>query len=263
MPNSRRECWWWFVAVTVMMVVAWVTTASWRRRSSFSEDDTSYTLWSVFGLWDRHMPAHVSTLRDRNRRMCPGFRFTVYDRAHVRRAIGPHVWERLERTIPRKVVLADIARYYLMWTHGGFYIDMDVRVRRNLESVVRDGRARGARMILFSEHDRLSPKRLGPRETHTHRIYNCMFWSAEAGDPFWKECYDLALERVRAITDGGSPVWTDRDILWASGPDVVTTVYHRYRNDPRIHVWNHARSQRLLTHLAEGTWRAERDVTAV
>lgn len=241
---------WPWLAVVVVVVIVMMCCLR-RQRGT-----PPYALWSVFGLWDRNMPAHVSTLRDRNQRMCPGFRFTVYDRAHVRQAIGPNVWDRLERTIPRKVVLADIARYYLMWTHGGFYIDMDVRVRRNLESVVRDGHARGARMILFSEHDRLPPKRLGPREFHTHRIYNCMFWSAKAGDSFWKECYDLALERVRAVGDG---TWTDRDILWASGPDVVTTVYHRHRNDPRIHVWNHANTRTLLTHLAQGTWRGERD----
>lgn len=251
--------WWWLVVAVVVVV----TTMTCRRRRllSSSSSDTPYALWSMFGLWDRDMPAHMSTLRDQNQRVCPRFRFTVYDRAHVRRAIGPNVWDRLERTIPRKVVLADIARYYLMWMHGGFYIDMDVRVRRNLESVVRDGRARGARMILFSEHDRLPTKRLGPREFHTHRIYNCMFWSAEAGDSFWKECYDLALERVRSVPS--SQQWTDHDILWASGPDVVTTVYHRHRNDPRIHVWNHANTQTLLTHLAKGTWRGERDAASI
>jgi hypothetical protein len=114
------------------------------------------------------------------------------------------------------------------------------------------------RILLFSEHDNADPNRMGPRENkqHTHRIYNCMFWS-EPNEMFWKQCYDLAISRVKSIQH--VPLWTDEDILWATGPDVVTTVFHQTNHEP-IQTINYNTTQKMLTHLRTGTWKRTADL---
>ena len=236
-----------YVLLLILIVVAIIVIFLLRPRPH------TESLWYMFGLWDDRMPESMRQIQRHNAAKCPTFTSTVFDKEHVEKTVPD--WDALDKAIRRKVVLADIARYYLMWVHGGMYLDLDVRVNRDLNRVVKQCRARGKRVLLFTEHDRAA--RLGPRESHTHRIYNCMFWS-EPGEDFWKECYDLAVARCRTLT-----TWGDPDILWASGPDVVTTVYHRSAHKDKIQVLDHNDSLRLLTHLEKGSWRQKKDYLGV
>tara|TARA_Y100000389_G_C17435408_1_gene505215 strand:- start:1720 stop:1917 length:198 start_codon:yes stop_codon:yes gene_type:complete len=53
---------------------------------------------------------------------------------------------------------------------------------------------------------------------------------------------------------------TDEDVIWVSGPDVITTVYNEnYKNDKQIKVYDGVKSREILTHLNGGTWRNKKD----
>ena len=215
-----------------------------RRRSGESPG----SIWYIYGLWDSEMSPDVRRAIDRNSKVCSDFESVVIGKAEVAGTIQD--WKYLSEMINRKVVLADISRYYLMWKRGGFYLDVDVRVNRDLKPLVQRCVKRGKRIMLFTEHD--NSMVLGVGEKHRHRIYNCMFWS-EPNEMFWKQCYDLAVERCSSLTR-----WSDSDILWASGPDVITTVYHSTPGN-HIHVLNNSESKKYLTHLEKGSWRKKRD----
>merc|ERR1712039_316089 len=68
-------------------------------------------------------------------------------------------------------------------------------------------------------------KYLGPRESpHLVRMAQFMF-ATVPHHPFWRAVLDLSLSRCRQLLDEGIE-WSDGDVLFATGPDVVTSVFH-------------------------------------
>ena len=216
----------------------------------------------IYGLWDSmdSMPSFMKQLKKDTEEKCPVMRSDLLNKEDIIEIMDKDVWDMLNMKIRRKVVLADISRYYLMWREGGFYLDLDVRVNQNLTDIVKSSLKNNENIILFTEHDNCNPMYMGKRENknYTHRIYNCMFWSKEK-NKFWKECIDLTIERCKMLIAENSEI-TDEDVIWVSGPDVITTVYNEnYINDKQIKVYDGVKSREILTHLNGGTWRNKKD----
>lgn len=219
-------------------------------------------LRQIYGLWNTidEMPDFMIKLKENNAEKCFSFRSELLGKEDILKLVDEDIWGVLSEKINRRVVLADIARYYMMWKQGGFYLDMDIRVNTNLDNIVKENIDKGYTMILFTEHDKCDHLHMGIRENtkHTRRIYNCMFWSEE-GNSFWKKCIDLTVKRCKQLIDDEVKM-TDEDVLWASGPDVITTIYNEeYNNYSKIKVYNANESDKLLTHLNAGTWRSNKD----
>eukprot|EP00976_Prorocentrum_cordatum_P034066 693256-Prorocentrum_minimum.AAC.15 len=269
----------------------------------------------IFGLWDsqrvlpefmRRLVAHNETVLSKDQ-----FRQTIWYREEIENlfeeAGHKAVWEYLRQHVPRKVVWADLARYLVLWRRGGLYLDLDVRVNHDLGPVLLHGVDGDAQdesscscdVMLFTEHDRCNPERMGPLEdrTQTRRMYNCMMYcdTGVDGREFFRRCFEVGVDRVKRMVElrkvkaqsqsqsqsaSAASMWSmsDTDVLWASGPDVVTSVYHEYvrrtgsaaaaaaqlqtQPQPRIHVLPHEPSVKLLTHLQAGTWKQRRDQTS-
>ena len=222
------------------------------------------TLCHVFGLWDPldKMPNNMVQLREVARKACPDFRCHLYDPTALTMVIGEERMREIEEVVSqRRVAIADIVRYYLMWLKGGFYLDLDVRVRRDLASIVDACVSNNVRAALFTEHDDCNPSWMGEREDkkHTKRLYNCMFWSLP-GETFWKSCIDMALARCAELLEQKTE-WNDVDILWASGPDIITTVFHtKFEDSNYIKVYSNSDTRKLLVHTNGGTWRNNKDI---
>ena len=85
-----------------------------------------------------------------------------------------------------------------------------------------------------------------------------MCWSLP-NEKFWKDCIDLCKERCNYLLKN-KEIWTDVDILWASGPDIITTIYHsKYKLDDKIKVFSNNDTIRILRHMNGGTWRNNKD----
>ena len=224
---------------------------------------SDFTLNHMFGLWDAldDMPStmkhHKQTASDR----CTDFTSRMYDASAIRRLMGDTLWAEVS-LLKRKVLIADLARYYLMWQRGGLYLDLDVLVKQDMRPLIQSFIQRNVDVVLFTEHDACPTVMLGPRENpaHTKRIYNCMFWS-RPNHPIWKRCFDLALERCRALSAEGDRAWSDTDVIWATGPDVITTVWNEsFVDDPQVCVMSNEDTVRYMVHTHAGTWRNGRDV---
>lgn len=217
----------------------------------------------MYGLWDSmdDMPSFMKQLKQETQLKCPTMRTDLLSKDDIIEIMDEDVWDMINTKIKRKVVLADISRYYLMWREGGFYLDLDVRVNRDLNEIVKANLSNNKHIILFTEHDNCNPMYMGKRENkdHTHRIYNCMFWTKE-NLKFWKECIDLTIERCKLLIAENSEI-TDEDVIWVSGPDVITTIYNeKYRDDKMVKVYHGVKSREILTHLNGGTWRNKKDL---
>ena len=220
------------------------------------------TIKYMYGLWDSmdSMPSLMEKLKKETEEKCPLMRTDLLNKRDIMDIMDRDIWDMLDTKINRKVVLADISRYYLMCKEGGFYLDLDVNVNQDLYDIVKSSLMNNENIILFTEHDNCNPMYMGKRENkdHTHRIYNCMFWT-KGNHKFWKECIDLTIERCKILIADNKEI-TDEDVIWVSGPDVITTIYNEnYKNDKQIRVYDGIKSREILTHLNGGTWRNKKD----
>ena len=224
---------------------------------------SDFTLNHMFGLWDAldDMPSTMKHHRQTASDRCTDFASRMYDANAIRRLMGDTLWAEVS-LLKRKVLIAYLARYYLMWQRGGLYLDLDVLVKQDMRPLIQSLIQHNVDVLLFTEHDACPTAMSGPRENpaHTNRIYNCMFWS-RPNHPIWKRCFDLALERCRALSAEGDSTWSDTDVIWATGPDVVTTVWNEsFSDDPHVRVMSNENTVRYLVHTHAGTWRNGRDV---
>jgi mannosyltransferase OCH1-like enzyme len=158
---------------------------------------------------------------------------------------------------PRWIMRCDMARLVHVFFNGGFYCDVDCFLTQSLPP--RDSAPGALHLFTAKILSGADPTAgLGPRECKTEerktRISNHLFGCWEPHHPLlWdaiEECarrlYGLLdVEKVHAVTDS--------DVLWATGPDVLTSVYHARipGSDVVLHpVGTHR-------HLCAGSWRSD------
>jgi mannosyltransferase OCH1-like enzyme len=216
---------------------------------------------TVFGLWD----ARGMSWRHRwilggwkRRHSAPDWQIVCWNKqtaeAFIRRE-SPEHWD-LYQSLPRSIQRADLLRYLLLYRLGGFYVDLDVRCVIGIDRVRRVHASTG---VLTCVETTLTPqraRRIGHEEPirngraeHTQRIAN-FFLGSVAGHPLLGAI--IALLRQRSVLD----IHTDYDVLYTTGPDVVTEVIQRARETSDLVVIDESEASRLFQHLKFGSWRS-------
>ena len=126
----------------------------------------------------------------------------------------------------------DIGRLAYVFVNGGFYCDADCQLMHHLPPTQRHENT----LHLFTER-LVDPARLGPRENKAPcrnvRVANYLFGCSSPHHPLLWEAIEEAARRVHQLLEvEGIPhsAITDADVLWATGPDVLTSVYHEKRS---------------------------------
>jgi len=143
-------------------------------------------------------------------------------------------------TIPHWVIKADIARLLYIYAYGGVYLDCDCLVQQTLPKEP------------WVCVEKIVPVHtLGPKESkhpaHSVRIANYAFGFPKH-HPLLKDALEECAIRLSSLENASA-----ENILWVCGPDVITTVYHRFAVEEKrkIALLNH----NYLKHLAVGSWR--------
>uniref|UniRef100_A0A7S1KWD7 MYND-type domain-containing protein n=1 Tax=Alexandrium catenella TaxID=2925 RepID=A0A7S1KWD7_ALECA len=204
---------------------------------------------TVWGLWDAEsLPGNCRASRAAAARLLPSSRLVIWDRNAVESLLCDE-WKEVWHALPRRVCQADIARYLIALHVGGLYLDADAELLK----VPPEG---SWKLLLLMEHKVPDVKYLGPRESpHLLRMAQFMFATAPQHG-FWRSVLELSLGRCRErLQEGGE--WEDGDVLWATGPDVVTTVFHeRFHHDDSIEV---RAAREFVRHECKGAWRRGAD----
>ena len=169
------------------------------------------------------------------------------------------LWE-LYQQIPRMVARSDIGRLILAKYRNGLYCDMDIVFTNDTKI----DELQSYPLVLFCEHEQCNPNHMGVRENkrYTHRMYNCIFASHQLNSPFWDQCLTLCKTRIRELLSLGKEYkWSDSDVIWCTGPDLITTVYHEYSDKENIKIVSHADCKTMFNHCCAGTWRNGSDFT--
>jgi len=142
---------------------------------------------------------------------------------------------------PHWVIQADLLRLVLVYVNGGIYSDADAYILKSFTPDLQDS---PQKVFLFTEIVCKSVNELGPRECkdpdNVVRVANYLFGSREPKHPFLKETIEECASRLRILreelalassTSAPPAKMSPRDILWVCGPDVITTVYHRTKQN--------------------------------
>lgn len=205
-----------------------------------------HTLW---GFWDRvGLPRASREGRARAAQLLPTARLVLWGRTAVEQLLD-EAWREVWDALPRAVSQADVARYLIAWKVGGIYLDADAEL-------LKAPPAGSWQLFLLVEHRVPDARYLGPRESpHLTRMAQFMF-ATVPGHAFWRQVLSLSLRRCRQLLGEGVE-WSDSDVLWATGPDVVTSVYHEhFGDDPAVDV---AVARDFVRHECQGAWRRGAD----
>lgn len=216
-----------------------------------------------YGLWDDDglPPFFEQTIAEWKKQ---GWAVSLWGRKAVDELLSKYPeLQNLCSTFNRKVQKADLARYLIIYEHGGFYFDLDCRPEAHslLQDLQKPNMNASAIFFIecyitpeFAEKSRGIPIRQG-RPEDLERIANFAF-GAEAGHPVLWHTLELLQQRCKAYpTHNG-----DYDILYKTGPDCITDCVHAEKklyNAFDVKILEHSP---YMKHVCTGTWRNDQDL---
>lgn len=215
-------------------------------------------------LWDTEIPKHLRRTCAAVEALNPEFQVRMWNNDDVRALLAENdrdylaVYDGYERDIQR----ADFARYVILYFCGGLYLDLDIRAVRPIHRLLKAKEEEGFSCILCEE-TRLKPEYreatksfpireslpVGERAECEFRVSN-YFMVARKGDRTLKRILELCVERA------GHPVREDYDVIFTTGPDVVSTVIDR-RQDDDVLVLSRKEVEKYIFHLGDGYWKEQ------
>jgi len=168
------------------------------------------------------IPEPLSDYRSKLLNLHPDWEYRFYDDRQCREVLERHCpyFLPLYDSYNLPVQKADIFRIIVVNTFGGFYMDMDVECLFPLNELCEFRSVFGEEITLTEEES--------ARKGHLERlrVANFMFGS-EPGHPFLLYILrELARESLREIR-------REDDVLDSTGPGLITTVYHDYKEKLR------------------------------
>ena len=158
--------------------------------------------------------------------------------------------DQLWNKIPHWIIKADLGRLLYIYFYGNFYFDVDCKIIKNIPV------HSASFMILFTEIILKNVNRLGPRECknpeNVLRVANYAFGTNVIKHPFLNEVILECISRLESLVNAKLSKLSQQDILWVCGPDVITTIYHKFKDaHPDLILLDTS----YLSHLCHGSWR--------
>lgn len=220
-----------------------------------------FTVHYMWGLWDNFpLPEKYQKIQKENKRALKA-PLVLHQRedifAHVKQfsdEFGPEFFELFTR-IPRKVCQADLGRYILIYHLGGLYLDLDARVK-NAKKFLEDLDYYNGVWLT----EKMAPvESLGPREKpYTQRVAQYAFYVSQPRSPLLLEIIKEAFNRVNVLFQERGNAWSDSDVLWATGPDVVTTCIHE-TSERHFKLLSLSKSNAFVIHECHWSWHDGKD----
>lgn len=145
----------------------------------------------------------------------------------------------------------DFARYIILKKYGGVYADFDIQLKVHLDQILRTSNKGficvqekgGADTRLFRIRQTLP---LNQRQEHSVRIANYFMISSKE-HAIWKDIMNLCIKR------SSLNVIESYDVLFTTGPDVITTSIHNkcYPIYNEVHLINWSVVSNMLDHLSK------------
>lgn len=153
--------------------------------------------------------------------------------------------------VAKNVMKYDIMRYLIVYHCGGTYLDADIVLKKSMENIMANECFFIENIVPVNRNNpgHYQPIRKGILE-HPIRIANYAF-SSKPKNPIFIE---ILAEVKRRMYIQPNPK-CDYDILYLTGPDVVTTVIHEIKKIIPINIISKPVSNSIIEHTCAGEWR--------
>lgn len=206
-------------------------------------------------LYEEKFPSHLLPFIETSMKLHPGFIHVLWRERDVLEILSP--WEQQQY---KKLILiqkSDAARYAILRKYGGLYLDFDIDCLEPLGGFIENHQQKDA--IVWTEfyislaHCEYIGKtnfiRGGIPEA-PHRIANYAL-ACQPGSNFIQKVLQTMWARVAL------PIMTDYDVIYTTGPDVVSTVIAEMGSSPsmELEIVSLEKANQQIKHYAVGHWR--------
>ena len=193
----------------------------WQDRKPKSKTPTGDHTAIIHQTWkNTRIPTHLSSHSKSWRQHHPDWRYYLWTDDDNRDHIASHYPWFLDTydSYPLAIQRVDAARYFIVYSLGGLYVDLDFRCFRNI-------------LPLIGEADLV----LGLESNEHHTIHqrdtiigNAFIYARAPGNPFLRHL----IEEMSACSNGGIE---ERDnVLETTGPFMLTRAYENYLHKDEI-----------------------------
>jgi len=181
---------------------------------------------------DANWQSYQASLKSMN----PDFAYMYFDDEAALSFVDEHFdgteLPRIYRDAPKFVLKADLFRYAAVKVLGGFYMDMDMMAKAPFEPLVAAGdgavfpkewwRSDAAYRKIYGED------RSCPDDEEHWQVGNYAF-AAAPNHPFIADALEEAMTRTVRLTEFDAADISDDDVLLATGPYMLSELYHEGR----------------------------------
>jgi mannosyltransferase OCH1-like enzyme len=214
----------------------------------------------MWGLWDSSdIPSRYLKNQEKNQEILKGSNKITHGKKDIEDLVLKYSHEfdpefsSIYNSIKRNVTKADIGRYLLIYYYGGVYLDNDVDIKTAFSMSDLKTYKNG---VWYTEAI-VDVKDLDSREEKIpNRYANYIIASLYPRNQILLDIIKESSKRIKTLKD--SVNWTDNDVLWSAGPDVVTSILTHTKHNNFI-IYDKQKSDKILIHKRESSWRREKD----
>ena len=209
-------------------------------------------------LYDSEFPHDILDCLDNFQKLNPQFYHVLWNEQSIIDIMDENE-KLIYKNYSKKIQKADYARYIVLKYYGGIYCDYDIEVEQSIYTLY--DKYKNDDIILFEEvtlnaNDMIDSLKYSIRNNIPEvplRIANYIMASKPNSIGI---NYILKLCKERSVLKLNE----DYDILYTTGPDVVSTVFDKHKNDKWLSHLSYiplSISVKYFSHLCAGHWRDE------
>src|SRR5690348_13088623 len=164
----------------------------------------------------RELPSKCITLVDNLKSLHPDWTYILSTDEENEKLVKeefPQYYE-VWKNLPKKIQQVDAIKYMLIYKWGGFYIDLDMNVRKNLDALRKNAKGNNLVSTLFG-----------------WKVYTeCAWFASTPRHPFWLQMLE-EIVRLRTTTDYYYHFMKCHyvfEVVGLTGPLRLGLTYHKY-----------------------------------
>jgi len=214
----------------------------------------------VIQTWkSQNVPQRYMSLIESVKKYNPDYQYYFFTDESIEDFLKLHYPEYLSTylNLPIKIQKIDFFRYIAVYHYGGFYLDLDMKVNKNFDTLLQHSCIfpvdEYIDIVRHCEYNRYKPF----CKKGQNFLLGQYAFAAAPKDPFIKLCIDKIHNNINNYIK--TVDFTSDDYIYkTTGPDFVTEIFTNYKDKNNITIIDNGKRQCFgdyATHMYFGTWK--------